>query len=100
MAETEGGKILPALGINLPEIIKIASVAAVIYAQWTVMGKEIDDLQAISTARSVVITQLQKDLYALQIEQARVDIRFENLREIVIEMRRQSGLRTPLPSGP
>jgi hypothetical protein len=97
MADLDGGKFLSVVGSNLSEVIKIASVAAVLYAQWTIMGKEIEDLQAISTMRSSTIIQIQKDINALQIEQARDDIRFENLREIVIELRRQAGLRSPPP---
>ena len=86
------------LNINLAEVIKLASVAAVIYAQWTVMGKEIEDLKTQGATRAALILQAQKDISNLEVEQARDDIRFENLREIVIELRRQAGIRTPVPN--
>lgn len=86
---------------SLSEVIKYASIAAAIYAQWTVMSKEINDLQAMAQVEASARIQLQRDLNAVEIEQAKDDIRFENLRDIVIELRRQAGLRTPLPpSGP
>lgn len=82
------------LSVSLPTVIQIVSFAAVIYAQWTVLGREVDDIADDAKAMTVRADALNIRLYAVERSQGELAIRIEQLRETLADLRRQS-FRSP-----
>lgn len=93
---------------HLPAVIQVASVIAAIIASWTLLGRDIDDLKSdIVDLRTMINLRIgqtevragaaETRLYEIEKEQAQDDIRFENLRDTVNELRRRASLPETLP---
>jgi hypothetical protein len=95
--DANGRSFLAGLGVNLPMIVQIASFAAVIYAQWTVLGNEVSDLGERTEVLASRIDSLSGRVNVSEREQATMQVRYENLRDMVFELRRQSSLRSRTP---
>lgn len=100
MSETDKNvwSFLSAMGIKFSTLIYVATIAAIFYANWQIIDRQIDDIVSGGKARSEQIAALNIRIYTLERDLATMAVRLETLRDAVTELRRQSGLRTRMPS--
>lgn len=79
-------------GISLATIIQVGTLGAAIVAQWALMSSQLSELR-------VQLSVVQRDINAVEMTLASVatrasvlEVRYENLRDAVNELRRQSNL--------
>jgi hypothetical protein len=79
--------------INLSTLVVLATMLAGLAGTWSVMGERIqNNTDSLNAIRSHIVS-LDARLVIAEREAATLAVRFENIREILIEMRRQSGLQ-------
>lgn len=69
------------VGQNVATVIVIVTLAANVVAQWAVINDRLSDIK-----------ELREDVAGLTNRMSVLEVRYENLKDIVLELRRQSGL--------
>lgn len=82
---------------NLSAIVMVGTTFAAIAGNWFVMGERIKDTEADLAAILSKQDAIADDLDDAKRDIATLTVRFENLRDLIAELRRQSGLKTPTP---
>lgn len=76
----------------LPAFVQIATVLGAIIASWTLQGREIRYLTDVTGATNLRVGSMDARIYILEREQAVAKRDYEDLKDDVIELRRQSRL--------
>ena len=97
MSETGNRQFLAGIGLNLPTLIQVVTLAAVIYAQWSVLDKQLSDNYDQDRGRDQRIDRLETKTNMMDRDQGKMEVKIESLRDLIMELRRQGGLQTEIP---
>lgn len=89
--------VLAGMGIKFSTVIYAATIAGGLYANWRLQDDAIKDIETAGKSRSEQIVALSTRLYAVERDMAVMNRDYQNLRDAVTELRRQSRLTTPVP---
>jgi hypothetical protein len=96
-----GGGPKPILaGLTLSTVIQVLTVLGVIVGQWAVLNERMSDIRADVAHLQATVVANRADITSLSIRLSVLEQKHEALREIVIELRRQAGLRSPPEAAP
>lgn len=82
-------------GITLATVIQVLTIIGALAGQWAVLNERMADLRSEIVDLHGIARTNRADITALQVRVSVLEQKHEALREIVIELRRQSGLRSP-----
>ena len=87
-----GRNIIP--GFSLSAVIQLATILAMISGSWFLMDEKIDNAsstaQDLRTQQSAQAVAIDSRLDAVERNMARLEVQFENVREALVELRRQA----------
>lgn len=76
--DNNGGILGNLLSKNgLSTLIQVASLAAVIYAQWSLMGRSISDLTKTVDRLQAQVNRNDSRLYAIESQEAQIELRLK-----------------------
>ncbi|MBX3579935.1 MAG: hypothetical protein KF723_22255 [Rhizobiaceae bacterium] len=85
-------------GVTLATAIQIFTIIGGIIGAAAVLNDRVSDLRKAVSDLADTARANRADITSLQVRMSVLEQKHEALREIVIELRRQSGLRSPAPS--
>jgi hypothetical protein len=91
MADGNGSSIR-GLKLDLVTIVQVGTIAAAFIGQWYVMNEQLGRSAADLAATMARVYSAEARLVTVERDQATAEVRFENLRDAVMELRRQTNL--------
>ena len=83
-------------GVPLATVLQVVTIIAALAGQWAVLNERFNDLQADYVGQAAALAVFRGEVTALTVRLSVLERDVVNLRDIVIELRRQSGLREPV----
>lgn len=80
-------------------LVQIVTIGAMFAGNWYLMGERIQNNTDATRELKAQVVAMDDRLDNIERTAATLEVRFENLRDVVTELRRQSGLR-PIPQSP
>ena len=90
MTENSGGGLFA--GISLGTIIQVGTLGAAIVAQWALMSSQLSELRTQLSVVQRDLNSAETSIVSVATRASVLEIRYENLRDAVNELRRQSNL--------